>query len=116
MPLPPDRVRLHHMRDAAREALGFVSGRDRSEWEKDRLLVLALIKSLEMIGEAASRVGDETRRRHADIPWVQIVAMRNRLIHTYYDIDTDRVWATVERDLPELLARLDAILTSSAPS
>lgn len=75
MPLP-DEVRLRHMLDAAREVERFVAGKGRANLDADRLLTLALLKSLEMIGEAASRVSEEVRARHAGIPWARIVGMR----------------------------------------
>lgn len=111
MPLP-DEVRLRHMLDAAREVERFVAGKARVDLDTDRLLTLALLKSLEMIGEAASRVSEEVRTRHDGIPWVRIVGMRNRLIHAYFDVDLDQVWLTVTRDLPELRKALDEILAS----
>lgn len=80
MPLD-DLIRVRHMRDAAIEALSFVVGKTRSDLVNDRMLVLAIIKELEIIGEAASKVSPETRERFVDIPWQDIVGMRNRLIH-----------------------------------
>ena len=82
-----DEIRLRHMLDAARDALGFAAGRSRADLDSDRMLALSLVKSIELIGEAAARVGAETRRRHSSIPWADIVGMRNRLIHAYYDVD-----------------------------
>lgn len=78
-----DTVRLRHMLDAAREALTFAQGRSRSDLDKDRMLVLALVKSIEIIGEAASKVSLETCSAVPGLPWSSIVGMRNRLIHTY---------------------------------
>ncbi|MDQ5853427.1 MAG: DUF86 domain-containing protein [Chloroflexota bacterium] len=71
------------MRDAAREAISFASGRSRGDLATSRMLVLALVKSIEIIGEAASRVSAEARAEVPAIPWQQMVAMRNRLIHAY---------------------------------
>ena len=73
------------------------------------------MKSVEIIGEAASRVSEECQRRSPDIPWAEIVAMRNRLVHVYFDIDLDRVWETVTDDLPELMARIDEALPPPLP-
>jgi uncharacterized protein with HEPN domain len=105
-----DEIRLRHMLDAAREALGFAAGRTRADLDSDRMLVLSLVKSIEIIGEAASKVGSETRRAHPAVPWVDIVGMRNRLIHAYYDVDHDRVWDTLTADLPPLVVELERIL------
>ena len=105
-----DDVRLRHMLDAARDAIGFAQGCERKDLEQDRKLTLALIKSIEIVGEAASRLTPETQRRYSQIPWTDIVGMRNRLIHAYYDVDLDRVWDTVLDDLPPLVALLEEIL------
>jgi uncharacterized protein with HEPN domain len=102
----PDAIRLKHMLDATEEALAFAAGRSRADLDVDRKLVLALIKLVEIIGEAAAKVSGETRRRHAAIPWDAVVATRNRLIHGYFDINLDIVWDTVTVDLPPLLAEL----------
>ncbi|MCL5885187.1 MAG: DUF86 domain-containing protein [Deltaproteobacteria bacterium] len=107
-----DEVRLRHMLDAAREAISFTQGRTRSNIESDRLLALALTKSIEIIGEAASRLSAECREAYPQVPWVDIIGMRNRLIHAYFDIDSDRVWDTVADDLPQLVAFLEGILKS----
>lgn len=97
-----DLVRLRHMQDAAQEALGFAVGCSRSDLDTNRQLVLALVKCIEIIGEAASQTGPDTRRSIPDLPWPAIVAMRHRLVHAYFDIDLDRLWDTVTDDLPGL--------------
>jgi uncharacterized protein with HEPN domain len=80
--------------------LGYAAGRTRADLDTNPMLVRALTRCVEVVGEAASRVTAETRTELSGIPWFDIVAMRNRLIHTYFDIDLDVVWATVEVDLP----------------
>jgi uncharacterized protein with HEPN domain len=110
---PEDRVRLLHMRDAAREAIGFVAGRTRDDLDTDRQLLLALVKDVEIVGEAASRIGEEFRKGHSQLPWQAIVAMRNRLVHAYFDVDRDIVWNTVAIDLPFLVAAVEAMLGAS---
>lgn len=98
------------MRDAAREAIGFAAGRARDDLETDRQLLLAIVKDVEIVGEAASRLGEEFRARYPELPWKAIVAMRNRLVHAYFDIDHDIVWNTVTDDLPPLAVLVEAIL------
>ena len=109
MPQREDAVRLHHMLDAAKEAFSFVQGKERSDLDKDRKLVLSLVRLVEVIGEAAGSVSKEFQTAHPEIPWPAIVGMRNRLIHAYFDIDLDRVWDTVKDDLPQLVASLEKI-------
>lgn len=103
------------MRDAAREAIGFAAGRARGDLDTDRQLLLSIVKDVEIVGEAASRVSAELRGRHPELPWAAIVAMRNRLIHAYFDIDRDIVWDTATADLPPLLAAVETILEAQGP-
>lgn len=107
---PNDEVRLRHMRDAAKEALGFVAGKQRADLEDNRQLLLALTRCIEIIGEAASKVSEDAVARHPAIPWLQIRGMRNRLIHAYFDVDLDVVWDTVVHNLRPLLTALDKII------
>ena len=114
-----DEVRLRHMHDAAREALSFVRERTRGDLDDDRQLVLALVKEIEIVGEAAARITEPTRRSLPEMPWDRIVGMRNRLVHGYFDINLDIVWKTVQEDLPALIAVLEKAIppgrTGSAP-
>ena len=80
-----DGVRLRHMLDAAREALGFVQGRNRVDLNSDRQLVLGLVKAIEIIGEAAFRTSENTRAQFSEIRWDDIVGMRHRLVHAYFE-------------------------------
>ncbi len=105
-----DRTRLRHMLDAAKEALKSTSERTRSDLDTDLLWTLGLVKCIEIIGEAAARIGEETKERNPQIPWAQIVAMRNRLVHLYFDIDPDQVWNAVKEDLPPLVTELQKML------
>ncbi len=105
-----DRVRLQHMLDAASEALDFIQGKTRADLDKDRMLVLSLVKELEIIGEAAGKESPEIRSQNSAVPWQDISGTRNRLIHAYFDIDLDVVWSTVNKDLPFLKAELEKIL------
>ena len=82
-----DTVRLLHMLEAARETLSFAKDNTRASLNTDRKLALALVKDIEIIGEAAANVTPEGREILPDIPWNKIVGMRNRLIHAYFDID-----------------------------
>ena len=86
-----DEIRLRHMLDAAREAVSFARGRVRGDLENDRQLVLALVKDIEIVGEAAAQVTESARTRAPEIPWQEIVAMRNRLVHAYFSVNLDIV-------------------------
>ena len=105
-----DLIRLRHMLDAAGEALSFVKGKTRTELDTNRMLVLSLVKEIEIIGEAASKVSAETKSKNARIPWEDIIDMRNHLTHAYFDVDLDIVWDTVTKDLPPLVAELEKVV------
>ena len=107
-----DEIRLQHMLDAAREAVSFVQGQIRSDLDNDRRLVLALIKDIEIVGEAATQITEPTRSSLPEIPWQQIRGMRNRLAHAYFDINLDTVWQTVVEDLPGLIRLLESVIST----
>jgi uncharacterized protein with HEPN domain len=100
-------TRLCHMRDAAVEAIGFIRDRTRLDLERDRMLTLALVKDIEIIGEAAGRISSDCKNKYPAIPWIQMVGMRNRLTHAYFEIDLDIVWEVVANDLPPNRTRKD---------
>lgn len=97
---PADVIRVRHMLAAAQEAVGFAAGRQRAQLDHDRMLVLAVVKALEIIGEAASKISPAAREATPNVPWQAIIGMRNRLIHGYFDINLDIVWTTVTDELP----------------
>jgi uncharacterized protein with HEPN domain len=101
-----DVVRLRHMLDAAREALEFAQGKRREDLDSDRKLVLALMKDVEIIGEAAFQTSEDTRRQLPNISWDDIIGMRHRLVHAYFDINLDILWKTVKEDVPPLIETL----------
>jgi uncharacterized protein with HEPN domain len=101
-----DAVRLRHMLDAAREATEFARGKRREDLNGDRKLALALVKDIEIIGEAAYQISEDTRRQLPAISWDDIVGMRNRLVHAYFDINLDILWRTLQDDLPPLIETL----------
>lgn len=107
---PEDRVRLLHMIEAADEAISFIAGTTRAELENDRKTLFAVIRCVEIIGEAAAKVSEATRSTAPDVPWSAIVGMRNRLVHAYFDVDTEVVWKTVTTELPRLRSRLQQLL------
>ena len=105
-----DIVRLRHMLDAAREAVTSAGPRGKDALTADHIWVLGLVKCIEIIGEAASKVSQPTRDACLQIPWTDIIAMRNRLVHAYFEIDTDQVWKAITEDLPPLIAELEKVL------
>jgi uncharacterized protein with HEPN domain len=84
--------------------------RGRQTFEDEELIKTWAIHHLEIIGEAAGRVSD-LRARHPQVPWAEMAAMRNVLVHDYFGIDVERVWRTLDRDLPAIRKQLDSILS-----
>ena len=103
---PEDAVRLQHMLEAAEVAASFMRGRTREDLGSDRMLLFAVVRALEVVGEAASKVSPAARGLLPGVPWRAMVAMRNRLIHGYFDIDAEVVWTTTQVELPPLIDQL----------
>jgi uncharacterized protein with HEPN domain len=103
---PEDRTRLLHMIEAADAIARFMKGRNREDLDADQMLLFALVRAVEVFGEAAGKVSASTPAATLDIPWPHIVAMRNRLIHAYFDVDREIVWKTATTEVPALLPRL----------
>jgi uncharacterized protein with HEPN domain len=90
-----DLTRLKHIRDSTKEALYFVNNRTRQDLDPDRMLSLALVRLIEIMGEAANNVSEPCQAKYSKIPWRQIIGMRNRIIHAYFDVDLDIVWQVI---------------------
>ena len=106
-----DRVRLQHMLDAARKAVRLAAGRGREDLDtEDEPLPHALVQLISVIGEAAGKVSSRICLELNEVPWPDIVSMRNRLIHAYFDINLDILWATVQDSLPPLIRALEPAL------
>ena len=105
-----DEERLRHMLDAAQKAVEFVKGRERSHLDQDEKLALAVVRLLEIVGEAADNVSNSFSQQHPQIPWRKIAGTRNRLAHGYFDVDLDIVWQIVTTQLPPLIAELKKIV------
>ena len=116
MSLNDNTVRLRHMLDHAREAQAMIAGRTRADLDADRQLNLALVRLLEIMGEAAGRIPPEARSQYLQIPWSEIVGLRNRLIHGYDSVDFDILWQIVSKDLPPLIASLEEIVSQKPGS
>jgi uncharacterized protein with HEPN domain len=111
-----DRLYLQHMRDHAKKACELVAGKRQSDFDADEVLRLALSHLIQIIGEAANHVSHSQRQAHPEIPWQDIVGMRHRLVHGYFEVDQDIVWQTVTVELGPLAVTLDRILGLSGRS
>ena len=105
-----DIITLRQMLDYIEEASALAQGRTRADIESDRMFFLALLKLVEIVGEAATRVTEATQTTHPDIPWREIIGTRNRLIHGYDAVDYAILWDIVTADFPPLADQLKRIL------
>ena len=105
-----DRIRIQHIVDAGEEALSFLENVEFEKFSHNRMLILSVIKDTEITGEAASKITTETKTKYDNIPWKDIVGMRNRLIHGYFEVDIKLVWNTAKNNLPPLLNTLKEII------
>ena len=104
------------MLDYARRAVDALAGKSRDSLESDKVLAGALERFVEVIGEAASRLSDETRDANPGVPWHEIISMRNRLVHGYFAVDLDILWTVVHDDLPGLISTLEGLVEDGADS
>ncbi len=108
-----DRERLLDLREAI-ERIEKYTAAGRAALERDELIQTWVIYHLQIIGEAARSLSPELRDRYPDVPWSQIIGMRNVLTHRYFGIDVDIVWSAVEHDLPQLKGNVDRMLRETS--
>jgi len=106
-----DLIRFKHMLDSATAILHFIDGKTRKHLNSDRMFSNAIIRELEILGEAANHISKTTQNAFPEFPWKQLTAMRNVLIHAYFDVDYDIIWKTVTNDLPPLYLQLKMMLS-----
>ena len=107
---PDDRVRLRHMAEAADAAMHFIQGRERGDLDRDKMLFFALVRALEIIGEAASKVTPDTQAELSELPWASMIGIRHRLVHAYFEINRDILWTTASQAVPRLVEQLETLL------
>lgn len=100
------RFYLEDMIEFAELVLEYTEGYDQAQFINDRRTYDATLRNLELIGEAATHIPDEVRESHDGIPWRQLTATRNRIIHAYLGLDNDILWSIIETDVPALLISL----------
>ncbi len=109
-----DEIRLRHMLDAAQKAIAFTQGRERADLDTDEMLALAVVRLVEILGEAAKNVSQPLKEQTPDIAWRQIAGTRDRLTHAYFDVNLDIIWDIVNNDLSPLVKKLEALLSSDS--
>lgn len=107
-----DSVYLKHIRDAILKIEGYTQKVSASSFKKDTLIQDAVIRQVEIIGEATKRLSDRIRSNNIDVPWDDIAGMRDKLIHDYFGVDIEKVWLTIRNDIPILKKQIRRILKS----
>jgi uncharacterized protein with HEPN domain len=107
-----DSVYLKHIRDSIHKIGQYTKGVSRSSFQKNGLVQDAVIRQIEIIGEASKRLSESIRTSNPDVPWDDITGMRNKLVHDYFGVDLEKVWLTVQTDIPTLKKRINKILKS----
>ncbi len=105
-----DEALLLDMLIAARRIQRFTDGMTLNDFNHSEVVQSAVLREIQVIGEAGRRVSDVTRVRYVNVPWAAIAGMRNRIIHEYFNIDLRMVWDTVQQDIPLLIAQLEQIV------
>ncbi|MFH0821543.1 MAG: DUF86 domain-containing protein [Pseudomonadota bacterium] len=107
------RFYLDDMIGFAEKVMAYTHGLDQADFVERGIAYDAALRNLELIGEAATHIPDETRASHPEIPWRMMIATRNRLIHGYLGIDDDTLWSIIQDDVPELLSLLRVLKSES---
>ncbi|MDP4039908.1 MAG: DUF86 domain-containing protein [Candidatus Pacearchaeota archaeon] len=101
---------LRHIIDSIKDIEEFTKGIAKSDFLKDKKLQNALIRSIEVIGEAVKNIPDNFRRRYPHIEWIKIAGMRDKLMHHYFGVNLETIWKVVEENIPELKMNIGKIL------
>lgn len=99
----------------ARDASDLSAGLGWDEFKTSRVHQLAISKTLELIGEAASKISSETKAAHPEIPWNEMVGMRNRLVHDYLRVNLQKVWDTIQNDITPLINSIEPLVPQDDP-
>jgi uncharacterized protein with HEPN domain len=105
-----DDAYLLDMLLAARKVMKYAQGVDFERFDQDEILQDAIMRRIQIIGEAARKVSEEFKEGHPEIPWYEISGMRNRLVHEYFKVITEKVWEAVVKDIPDLIATLEPLV------
>jgi uncharacterized protein with HEPN domain len=107
-----DQAYLIDILKAAELALAYVEGVSEEKFINDTQLQDSVIRRIEILGEAARRISPQTHMAYPNIPWSEMIGMRNLMIHDYDDVDIHIVWQTVQQDLPRLIAEIKALVST----
>ena len=109
MPKRDPELLVEDMLDALRKIDSYTAGMDHSAFLQDEKTVDAVVRNLEVLGEAARQIPDAFAARHTQVPWRKITGLRNRIVHDYFGLDLEIIWQIVQNDLPALRAMLEKL-------
>lgn len=104
-----DHVRIGHILETGEDLASFILDKKQADLDSDKMLFYAVTRAIEIIGEAAAKVTDKTRSEFPTIPWIKASDLRNRLAHAYFNINSEIIWETATRSIPELLAEFQRL-------
>lgn len=105
-----EKLYFQDIADSIRNIEKYTKGFSFDDFFEDGKTVDAVVRNLEIIGEASRHVSRQTKRKYPEIPWAQIVGMRNKVIHEYSGVDLTILWKTVEEDIPDLKRKIEEIM------
>lgn len=108
-----DTVYLHHILDAIEQIETYIAGISYEQFLQERLIQDGVIRQLEIIGEASRNLSSQFRDQHPRIPWRQIIGLRNRVIHAYFDINLDIIWEVTQNDVPTLKNAMESFISEN---
>ena len=114
MPKRDPDLLVQDMLDAVRKVQLFTDGLDQASFLKDEKTIDAVVRNLEVLGEAARQLPGNFTSRSSDIPWNQIAGFRNRIVHDYFGLDLEIIWQIIQHDLPPLKAQLEKLARASS--
>jgi len=109
MPKRDPDLLIEDMLASIRKIERYTSGMDQELFQQDEKTVDAVVRNLEILGEATRQLPDDFTARHEDVPWRQIAGLRNRIVHDYFGLDLELIWEVIRRDLPQFQARLEKL-------
>lgn len=113
MKRPDDRGRLADILDAVKQIDSYMRGVTEQDFANDHMRQDAVMLQIQIIGEAARNISDEFQEQHGEIPWSQIIGMRNKIVHDYFEIDVTKIWDTAKNDIPQLKKAISKLLKQS---
>ena len=110
MKKPDDIARLGHVYDAICQIETYTSGVEKTAFLNNNMMQDAVMRQIEIIGEASRHISDEYQEKHPELPWFQMRGIRNKIVHDYLEVNVDVIWDTVKNDLPALKAQVQKLL------